>query len=218
MLSGGMLIWAAFPNTRQSTMQEIQSSKISIPRRDQPSLGLGMENRQVVLEWPESMRIGDEDEIILTFEARNKSPVINPDLSTEDIYQRYNLMAEGKFEAAGIMVTPANPTRKSMPTGQAVGFTWRVSIDRAGNYNGKVWLSLRFLPLDGSQAVEVPVFVQELDIRATSLLGMRTETVRLLGGLGIILGLALSIDGMIKFVKRFAKMDKVNRTGAQVKG
>ncbi len=114
-----------------------------------------------------------------------------------DVYASYAVMAEGRFEVAGLKVSPANPVRESLLSGHTLKLKWQVRANQAGTYQGNVWLSLRFLPLDGSQAVEVPIFVHALDIRASSFLGISAPVARLAGGMGIIIGLAMSYDVMI---------------------
>ena len=111
-------------------------------------------------------------------------------------------MAEAKFEVAGVRVEPANPTRVSMPPGQPVRFKWQISAEQAGAYGGNVWLSLRFLPLDGSTPIQVPIYVKEFGIKATSLLGFSGTTARLVGGVGVLLSLLLVFNDMIDWWKK----------------
>jgi hypothetical protein len=88
---------------------------------------------------------------------------------------------------------------------------------QVGSYTGNTWLSLRFLPLDGSPAIQVPVYVGEINLHASSLLGLSVQVTRPLGGLGIIIGLALISNDMIKYKIRVQKMAAVtnfnNSTG-----
>ncbi len=113
----------------------------------------------------------------------------------------YNIMAETKLEAAGVKIEPANPTRVSMLPGQSVHFEWLINPEQAGTYHGKVWLSLRFLPLDGSTPVQVPVYVNEVDLKVTSLMGLSTSMARFVGGVGVLLSLMLVFNDMIHWSK-----------------
>jgi hypothetical protein len=162
-----------------------------------------IETRQVYLEWPSSMRIGEKEEIALVFEpVETEASSPNQQLESSDIYNSYNIMAEARFEVAGIRVSPANPTRESMPAGQTVKFKWQINTDQVGSYDGAVWLSLRFLPLDGSRASQVPIFIRDVKIQTSSLFGMNETMAYFVGGAGIVLGVMIVIGDMINMVKR----------------
>ena len=164
------------------------------------------ENRQVRMEWPTSMRIGDKVEIRLVFENIKEEPSsLELKDGFYDIYDRYNIMAEAKVEAAGLAIEPANPTRVSMPPGQPVHFKWAVSTQQAGIYHGKVWLSLRFLPLDGSTPIQEPVYINDLELIVTSVMGLSGSMARLVGGLCGVISILLVTSDLISLVTRRKK-------------
>jgi hypothetical protein len=206
LISLVLIVWAALPNPRQSIIQPVSYAETQIPFSIQGSTSTMMEPRQVILEWPKSMRIGETDEIILKFEpVISETGPSNLTVSTFDIYNRYNIMAEARFEVAGIGVIPANPTRESMPAGQTISFKWEIGNDQEGSYIGKVWLSLRLLPLDGGKASQVPVYIQEIKIRTSSLFGLNESITFLLGGVGIVFAAALVYDDLIAWVRKWIK-------------
>jgi hypothetical protein len=165
-----------------------------------------METRQAVLEWPKTMRIGEIEEITLIFEpVEGESSSQNLSSVLPELYSIYNVMAEARFEVAGIRMNPTNLTRKSMPVGQAVKFKWEISSDQVGSYKGTMWLSLRLLPLDGSQASEVPIYIHEVQLQTTSLFGMNETMVYIIGGVGIVLSMVIVYSDMIGFVRRRIK-------------
>jgi hypothetical protein len=204
LISVYLLIWATLPNKHQVAVQDISPSEMQLPSRGQAVIPSILVSRQLSLEWPTSMRIGDKGMITLVFEPELNDSA-SPDALAEfsNVYDSYNLMAEGRFEAAGIRVDPANSTRESMPSGHDVKFNWQVNFEKAGSYPGNVWLSLRFLPLDGSQASQQLIYIHEVDIRATSLCGLSGPLARLLGGVGIILGVVVGINDMIALVRKW---------------
>lgn len=162
-----------------------------------------LDTRQVVLEWPTSMRIGDVEVITLIFEPIPSDTTSSiPQGEFTNVYNNYNIMAEARFEVAGISVNPANPTRESMPSGDPVKFNWQIKVEQARYFHGNVWLSLRFLPLDGSHPSQVPIFVREVDIHAASLFRMGGPLARLLGSVGIILGVLIMFDDMISLIRK----------------
>jgi hypothetical protein len=165
--------------------------------------------RQVLLIWPSSMRIGEREEISLVFEpSEAETPLISQQVETSDVYNHYNLMAEARFEVAGITVSPANPIRESMPAGVPVKFKWQISTDQAGSYDGTMWLSLRFLPLDGSQAIQIPIYIRDMTIRTSSLFGMNEAVAYYLGGAGMVLAGVLVFGDMMKWTRLWMR----NRT------
>jgi hypothetical protein len=199
-----MIIWASLPNPHRSMAQPISFAHTTIASNSQAPISTKLEARQAVLQWPKSMRIGEQDEITLVFEPiGGEAP--SPDFSADnvDIYSLYNIMAEVKFEVAGIKVSPATPTRESMPAGQRVKFKWEVSSGQVGSYTGQLWLSLRLLPLDGSQANQIPIFIHDVVLQSASLFGMTEAMAYLMGGAGVALGVIIVYSDMISQVRRF---------------
>jgi hypothetical protein len=186
--------------------QSITASEMQLPSSSQVAIPMMIETRQVLLEWPSSMRIGEKEEIALVFEPV-ETEVSSPtqQIESSNIYSSYNIMAEARFEVAGIRVFPANPTRVSMPAGQTVKFKWQISADQAGSYNGTIWLSLRFLPLDGTQASQVPIYIHDVRIQTASLFGMNETMAYSIGGAGIVLGMALVFGDMIKWIQLWTR-------------
>ncbi len=169
-----------------------------------------LENRRVRLEWPASLRIGEDGIILLNFEVVNgDSPSSNPPTSLVDVYTNYSVMAEANFEIAGMRFEPAEVTRVSMPPGQAVVVKWKIIADDEGSYHGVVWLSLRFLPLDGSTPIQVPVYVKDIQMKGTSFFGMDATLARLVGGVGMLASLVFILNDVINFMIRGNK--KINK-------
>ena len=159
--------------------------------------------RQVVLEWPESMRIGEQEQISLIFEPMiSETTGFDQSDAGTDIYSAYNVMAEAKFEVAGVMVKPTNPIRASMPSGQTVKFRWQISADQVGSYDGQVWLSLRLLPLDGSLVSEVPVYIRELKMQTATLFGMTEAMAYLVGGAGVVISFVIEYGDVIRWIHK----------------
>ncbi len=209
LASLSLLIWGNLPGSRQSFSQYIEPTAMQVSASGSASIPALLEMRQVRVEWPDSLRIGDQADITLTFEpVKSEILLPSPETKLTDLYGYYALMADSRFEVAGLQVQPAEPRRESLPKGQTVKYRWQVSAQEVGKYAGIVWLSLRFLPLDGGQASEVTVFVHELDIRASSFLGLSGPVARLMGGIVIIVGIAFDYDVIIgRLTNRRKKQD-----------
>jgi hypothetical protein len=208
-ISISMIAWAILPNKYQTIDQTISPADMQISYAGQVSDPLSIPARQVELVWPGSMRIGEDETITLMFEqvvADTKHS--NQPAGFTDIYTRYNLMAEARYDVSGVSVSPANPTRESMPVGKPVRFTWKVNADQVGSYDGTIWLSLRYLPLDGGQASQAPVYIGKVNIHTTSLFGLNESMAYLLGGVEVVLAAVIVYDDLIGWVQ--LKKRKIN--------
>jgi len=205
ILSIGMLAWALVPARRQTLVQVIAPVTVSEVDGSLKTV-LVIQDYQAVLEWPDSLRIGETGKITLTFEpvpaqANSKE---SPS-SSISVYTSNNLMAESNFEVAGLQVNPANPRLESLLEGKTVKPKWQVGAQQPGTYQGNVWLSLQILPLSGGAPSNIPIFIHEVNVHATSFLGLSGPLTRTLGGIGIAFSVILSIDVMIALVKRWVR-------------
>jgi hypothetical protein len=201
-----LIVWVSLPNPHQALTQSIIPTEMQLPSNGQTPIPMLIETRQISLIWPNSMRIGEIEEITLVFKpVENVASSTKPQVESSDIYKSYNVMSEARFEVAGISVSPANPTRESMPAGQTVKFKWQISTNQVGSYDGNVWLSLRFLPLNGTQASQVPIFIHEVKIQSFSLFGMNETQAYFVGGSGVALGVVIIFGDMIVLIRRWMK-------------
>lgn len=217
LISISLVVWAALPNPRQSVTQSISPSEMQLPSNGQGSFPYMMASRQVVLEQPISMRIGETELISLVFEPVLTQPSSSSQLmEITYIYDRYNIMAEARYEVAGITLFPANPTRELMPAGQTVKFKWHISTHDSGSYKGTIWLSLRFLPLDGSQAIQIPIYIRDMTIQTTSLFGMNEAIAYFAGGTGIVLAGVLVLGDVIRLMRLWMRK-KISKSTKDLK-
>ncbi len=159
--------------------------------------------RQVRMTWPGLMRIGDKNEIELVFEpVAGTISTSNPSPGFVDAYDSYNLMAEARFEVAGVTVEPAGPIRESLPRGQTVSFKWQISTVQEGTFDGTAWLYLRYLPLDGKTPIDQPVYLLTVTLHSTSFFSLSSPTARLLGGVGLVISASLTAGDLIKAARR----------------
>jgi hypothetical protein len=196
----GLLVWASWPVREQTMLQTILPEAMRVPKDGEPAQAV-LEIRQVELEWPESLRIGDSGEIRLAFvPAGVGTPADSSGIKFGDVYDQYNLMAEGRFEVTGVKVEPANPVRESFLAGQKILYAWKITADEAGIYPGTVWLYLRFLPLNESSPSQSPIFVSRVELKITSLWGISGPIARLLGSGAMGLSVIASFDVMIVWI------------------
>lgn len=206
LVSSSLLVWAAIPNQHMTYTQTIGAAEMQPPDGGKNRTPTSMESRQVRLEWPSGMRIGDTEQMVLRFEpveSEADAPGNQPGVNT--IYDHYNLMAEGRLETVGFRVEPAEARRESMPDGQKVSIKWQISSERTGTYDGTVWLSLRYLPLDGSKASQAPIFIKPISIQVNSLLGLSRGTTSLVGGVGVVLAGMVAYGDIMELGRKWIK-------------
>ena len=198
-----LLVWSFVPAKKRVVVQLLQPTMMSVKSNAGEETAI-LENRQVRLEWPSSLRIGDEGVIQLDFEVTQEDvSSLNQQSSLVDAYTNHNVMAEANYEVAGMKILPANTTRVSMPPGQPVKIIWKITPEQDGSYLGIVWLSLRFLPLDGNNPIQIPIYVKDIKVQVSSLLGLNGSLARLFGWVGVLVSLLLVIENAIKvFVKQ----------------
>ncbi|OGO63760.1 MAG: hypothetical protein A2030_04065 [Chloroflexi bacterium RBG_19FT_COMBO_50_10] len=102
-------------------------------------------------------------------------------------------------------IMPANTTRVSMPPGQPVKIIWKITPEQDGSYLGIVWLSLRFLPLDGNNPIQIPIYVKDIKVQVSSLVGLNGSLARLFGGVGVLVSLLLVFEYAINVVGKRKK-------------
>jgi hypothetical protein len=198
-----LLAWSYLPVQHQEEVSVLSPAEMIIQPEQQAGDPTLLEYRQVIIDRPQSMRIGDNNTLMLDFSPLQvASPKEGEIDGFSDVYDCCNLMVETRLDAAGIAVDPANPTRQSMLPGQPLKFNWNISANQEGTFSGTIWLSLRFLPLDGSNPIQGPIYVNEFQIKAESLAGMTSSMARIIGWMGLIVAVLLLGDVMISFIKR----------------
>lgn len=165
------------------------------------------ESRRLNLDWPARMRAGDSDRIRLTLEIDDQGDLVATasaeghqvtfqTIDIPNLYDTHNIVAEARLDLAGVVVRPSGSVSEPLLPGQPVIYYWSVQPDQAGTYRGAVWLYLQFVPLDGGQVSRRTVSIQEIEIEATTFLGLGGQTARVTGTIGGVLSTILGIPFM----------------------
>lgn len=170
------------------------------------------EARSLTLEFPARMRAGDGDTIRLTLEVTDLGR-IQPTAEVEghvttlqtievpDLYDTHTVLAEARLDLAGLDVQPAGVVTQPLLRGRPVTFYWSVRPSEAGKYSGRIWLSLRFLPLAGGPDSSRVIAAPPVEIEATTLWGLRASTARWIGALGSMLGTLMGFPFLEEILK-----------------
>lgn len=192
----------ALPNTGGG---EIPTSQPAIPER-----------RRLTLEFPPQIRAGDSDIVRLTLEVDdlgNVTPtaeiggnvVTGEVIEIPNLYETHNVIAEARFDIAGMQVSPPGLTSQPLAQGQAVSFYWSILPDGVGVYRGTVWFYLRFVERASGEESQKTISAQPVEIEAVNFLGLSADLARSFGVVGSIAGTIIGfpfLEDIVKFLFR----------------
>lgn len=167
-------------------------------------------DRILIVEYPSKLRRGDSGIIALTFEnmygstpTRDNlielSESSNPgDILDDDIHP----VVRARLDLTGISFSPQGeliaPLKQEIP----VIFTWKIHPHDEITTTGTIWLYLDFVSTNQGDIRSRALLAQEMNFEVVSMIGLAGPTARILGVLGIALGLSLSVDRIGKWVKQ----------------
>jgi hypothetical protein len=174
------------------------------------------ERRRLTLEFPAQIRAGDSDVVRLTLEVDDLGNIVpTPQfegnvvtgevVEIPDLYESHNIIAEAKFEIAGLQVSPPELISQTLSKGQAVNFYWSVRPQEPGTFRGTVWFYLRFVDKVSGEESRRAVSAQIVEIEAVNVLGLPANLVRTAGGIGSVVGAIVGFpffEDIVKFVFR----------------
>ena len=172
------------------------------------------ERRRLTLEHPSRIRAGDSDVIRLTLEvddlgnitptAQYGGDVVSGEVvEIPNLYDTHNVIAEARFDIAGLQVSPPELISQTLSRGQAVSFIWSVRPTEAGTYRGTVWFYLRFVDKVNGEESQLTVSAQLVEIEAVNLLGLPANLVRTAGGVGSVIGAVIGFpffEDIVRFI------------------
>lgn len=172
------------------------------------------ERRRLTLEFPPLIRAGDSDIVRLTLEVDdlgNVTPtaeiagnvVIGETVEIPNLYETHNVIAEARFDIAGMQVSPPGLTSQPLAQGESVSFYWSVRPDGVGVYRGTVWLYLRFVERSSGEESQKAVSAQPVKIEAVNFLGLSGDLARSFGVVGSIAGTVIGFPFFEDIVRFF---------------
>ncbi len=178
------------------------------------------EQRRLTLEFPPTIKAGDSDNVRLTLEVDalgNLTPTAVVDGNTvtgetveiPNLYDSHFVIAEARFDMAGIEIVPPEIISEPLLPGENVTFYWSVRPKEAGRYRGTIWLYLRFVPKDGGDELTKTVSAQFIEINATTFMGLKAGPARWLGAFGTFISGVFGLPFFEEIVKWLWKQRKV---------
>ena len=178
------------------------------------------ETRRLTLEFPPTIRAGDADIVRLTLEVDelgNLTPtahfeghvVTGETVQIPNLYESHHVVAESRFDIAGMEVRPAELISIPLATGQSATFSWSIRPSNVGVYRGTIWLYLRFVDKGNGEESRATVSAQIVEIESVNFLGLSGSFARTTGLIGSVLGTIIGIpffEDIVKYLyKRRAK-------------
>jgi hypothetical protein len=162
------------------------------------------ERRYLALEFPPRVRAGDSDIIRLTLEVDdlgNITPtaeiegnvVTGEVIEIPNLYETHHVVAEARFDIAGMEVRPSELISAPISQGQTAVFYWSIRPDEVGVYRGTVWLYLRFVDKSSGEESRNTVSAQIVEIEAVNFLGLSATLARVTGMVGSLIGTVLGL-------------------------
>ena len=153
------------------------------------------EQRRLTLEFPPTIRAGDSDTVRLTLEVDemgNLTPtavvdgnvVTGETIEIPDLYETHFVLAEARFDMAGVQIIPPDTVSEPLLPREKVTFYWSVRPEETGQYRGTIWLYLQFVPKDGGDSLTRTISAQFIEINATTFMGLKAGPARWLGAIG----------------------------------
>ncbi len=222
LLCGGvfLVIWYAFsksggaaPPTSSEPTQSISPTGLPPRGTAQPAIP---ERRRLTVEFPPQIRAGDSDLVRLTLEVDdlgNLTPtaeiggnVVNGQVvEIPNLYESHHVIAEARFDLAGMDVRPADLVSEALAPGNSVTFRWSIRPADVGVYRGTVWLYLRFVDKQTGEESRKTVSAQLVEIEAVNFLGLSGNWARTTGIIGSVVGTVIGFPFLEEIVKFLLK-------------
>jgi hypothetical protein len=181
------------------------------------------ERRRLTLEFPPQIRAGDSDLVRLTLEVDdlgNLTPtaqigghVVDGEIiEIPNLYESHHVIAEARFDIAGMEVRPPELVSEALSPGNTVTFRWSIRPPNVGVYRGTIWLYVRFVDKQSGEESRKTVSAQLVEIEAVNFLGLSGEFARTTGIIGSVIGTIIGFpffEDIIKFILN--RRNKVNK-------
>lgn len=215
-LACGGLAGSAPPDTAASEAPAAEATA-ALPTSDVPAVTSQPalpERRRLTLEFPPQMRAGDSDLVRLTLEVDdlgNITPtaevggnvVTGEVIEIPNLYETHHVIAEARFDIAGMDVRPSDLMSEALAQGNTATFYWSIRPPEVGLYRGTVWLYLRFVDKSSGEESRKTVSAQIVEIEAVNLLGMSGSFARTTGVVGSVVGTIIGFpffEDILKFL------------------
>jgi hypothetical protein len=221
--------------TRAPESVESEPTSMPVGPSPTPEPEPEIEERLAEVEWPASMRVGDNDLIRFSLmPAPDGSYIPTPEVGGHEVGATpipmtvtrpgYTGYVKATLSAAGLNAESASLEEQSLIPGQANTWRWTISPDQGGTYRVVISLSVRWEPEPGTDSpgslTEV-VWERMLTVEARGTLGLsgiQTDLVAAGGSvLGAVSGIPFAEKGLGLLWKRFRRWQKAKEASSAKK-
>ena len=206
------------PEPTQELPSATDAPPLPISPTSQPQPAIP-ERRYLTLEFPPQIRAGDSDIVRLTLEVNdlgNLTPTAEIDgnvvtgeiIEIPNLYETHHVIAESRFDIAGLQVAPPDLASQPLAQGQSVTFSWSILPQGVGFYRGTIWLYLRFVDKLNGEESRITVSAQIVEIEAVNLLGLSGNFARSVGLIGSVVGTVIGFPFLEDIIKYLFKRKK----------
>jgi hypothetical protein len=171
------------------------------------------------------MRTGDSERVRLTFEVDDLGDItptaeISGNVVTGEVieipnlYETHHVIAEARFDIAGMEVSPPDVSSQPLAQGQSVTFYWSIRPRETGVYRGTVWLYLRFVDKQSGEESQKAVSAQLVEVEAANLFGLSGNFARITGVIGSVVGTIIGFpffEDVVKFLIKGRKKAAIKK-------
>ena len=204
VLSCAMLLWSVWPFGRNSQSLTFSPEDLFVLTEQTDLSGdiPVLETRSLSLQWPKKARVGElqsielafrPDEAILEGQSLENVPVQASNILPE-VSDAYSVLVEGRLELTGVNFSPQGQVSQLLKFGEPLNYVWNLQVQHAGKYEGTVWLYLRQVSKETGQENRQVLSAQRIEFTGVNFLGLNDVSTRLLGSLGLAIGIVLTFD------------------------
>ena len=181
------------------------------------------ERRRLTLEFPPTVRAGDSELVRLTLEVDDLGDLIptaqiggnvvtGQVVEIPNLYETHNVIAETRFDIAGMEIKPTDTVSEPLLPGSSVTFYWSIRPPEAGVYQGTIWVHLRFVDKSNGEESRKAISAQILEIEAVNFMGLSGNLARTTGVVGSVVGTVIGfpfLEDIVKFILKRRNRQKL---------
>jgi hypothetical protein len=124
------------------------------------------------LEYRDWIRLGETGEFQFSLDKGSEGAASAAGVPLQEITSLYNVMVEASLEISDVTVTPPGSLTQALLPGEGVKFAWKITPEKTGQFAGRLWLYLLFVPKDGGPVERAAVLARPIELTSTSFFGL----------------------------------------------
>jgi hypothetical protein len=195
-----MTATAPVPTSTPVTAPGTPAQTVSPPQPTTPPVP---ESRQVELEYPAQMQLGESDVIRLTLAPSKAGYIVQAEFPDHQAAQQevltqrpagFELVAVARLDGIAFDLSPQGEQARSLPAGETISWSWSLIARQPGRQRLALTLLFRWLAISGSTETkrEAVIFSRGLEVQVSSILGLAPAQAE---RIGLVLLLVLVLGG-----------------------